>query len=105
MPVRSTVSALEAAIIPPVRSYLKSRSDELSSKDSSTPEEGIDMLTDAIAIAVREAFANPALQGTFAAILDTNAAAVIPIGQTAYSAVMIPATAPTVPNPLSIPLG
>ena len=105
MPVRPTVSPLEAAIIPQVRSYLNSRSAELASKKSSTPEEGIDMLTDAIAIAVNAALSSPALQATFAAIIDTNAAVVTPIGQIAYSTAMTPATAPSVPNPLKVPQG
>jgi len=108
MPVRTSVSPLEAAIIPQVRSYLKSRSDELASVKADDPEkavnDGIDMITDAISIAVNAALSSPAMQGTFAAILDTNATAVIPIGQTAYSAVMAPATIPSAPNPLSVPI-
>ncbi len=100
MPVRTNISPLEASIVNQVKSYLQSRSVEMQSKKSSTPEDGVNMLTDAIILGINEAFKSPAMQGVFTAIVDTNAAAIIPIGTTAYSAVMIPATAPTVPSPL-----
>lgn len=100
MPLRTTVSALEASIIPQIRSYIQSRVDENKNKKNLDPDDSVKMLSDAIALGINEAFKSPAMSGMLSAIVDTNASVVIPIGTTAYSTIMTPATLPTVPNPL-----
>jgi len=100
MPARPTVSPLEAIIIPVIKARLESGTGEEILKTESTPEDGSKILIDAISAGINEAFKSPIMQGMMAAILDTNSAAVIPIGKTAYSTIMTPATTPTVPNPL-----
>lgn len=102
MPVRTVISPLEASIVNQVKSYLKTRSDELAEKGSSDADEGTDMLTDAIILGINEAFKSPQVKALFAAIIDTPApSGAIPIGATAYNSIMTPATSPTMPNPLS----
>lgn len=100
MPLRTVVSPLEALIIPAIKNYLLSSVSEEASKKSSTPEDGVKTLTDAIALGINEAFKSTYLSGMMGLVVDTNAAAVIPIGQTAHTAIMIPATEPTVLSPL-----
>ena len=100
MPVRNLVSALEASIIPQIKSYIRSRTIENQSKKNLTPDDGIEVMTDAIALGINEAFKSPAMNALFSAIIDTNATAVIPIGTIAYNSTMSPATVASVPNPL-----
>lgn len=100
MPVRTTVSPLEASIIPQIKSYIQQRSVENQNKKNLTPEDGVELITDAIALGINEAFKSPEVQGLFTAIVDTNATAVITIGQIAYNSVMAPATIPSKKNPL-----
>jgi len=99
MPIRPTVSAIEASIMPPIKSFLESRSAELARKSESTPEEGTDMLAEAIALGIAKALSDPSLAAAFAVIIDTNAAVVTPVGTLANNLLKASASAPVAPNP------
>ena len=99
MSIRPTVSAIEASIMPPIKQFLEERSADLSKKKSSSPEEGTDMLAEAIAIGVAKALSDTTIKTAFGLIVDTNAAAVVPVGALAHEQISIAATAPSVPNP------
>lgn len=99
MPIRPTVSVIEASIMPPIKQFLESRTRELSLKKSSDPAEGTDMLAEAIALGIAKALAHPSLELTFSTIVDTNATAIIPTGKIAYASLKLSATIPTAPNP------
>jgi len=104
MPVRVTVSPLEASIITQVKQYLLSRSAEMRTKKAEDPdaavEDGVDMMADAICLGINEAFKGPAFAAMMAPINDTNVAAVIPIGTTLIPPIVLAQTAPSVPNPI-----
>jgi len=99
MPIRPTVSAIEASVMTPVKEFLESRTAELYIKGSSTPEEGTDMLAEAIALGIVKALSDPTLRAAFALIVDTNATAVLPVGTLAFTQISVATTAAVVPNP------
>jgi len=96
--IRPTVSSLEALIMPKVKTFLEGRTAQLRKQKESTPEEGTDMLAEAIALGIAEAFKHPGFDAEAGAIIDTNAAAVTPIGTLGRSALTTAVNAPA-PNP------
>jgi len=96
--IRPTVTSLEALIMPKVKSFLEERAAQLGKKKESTPEEGTDMIAEAIALGIAEAFKHPGFDAEAAVIVDTNAAVVTPVGNLGRVALQTAINVPT-PNP------
>jgi hypothetical protein len=102
MAIRPTVTSMEALIMPKIKTFLEGRSAQLAKKKKSTPEEGTDMLAEAIAMGIAEAFNHPAFDSAAALIVDigpTPPPAPVPIGTLSRAAFKTAALVPAVPNP------
>jgi len=82
-----------------VKSFLEERTAQLKTKKESTPEEGTDMIAEAIAMGIAEAFNHPGLDAEAALIIDTNAAVITPVGNLGRAAFKTSALVPVAPNP------
>lgn len=99
MAIRPTVTSMEALIMPKIKSFLEGRTAQLAAKKESTPEEGTDMLAEAISLGIAEAFNHPAFDTASALVIDTNLAVVVPVGTLARTSFKAAALVPVAPNP------
>lgn len=103
MSFAKTVSSVELNVMNSVKTFLDQMTAEGATRKSSTPNHGNKILAEAIAKGISTALVDPVLQTAFSIIIDTNAAAVVPIGATAFSTLSTAVRAKTIPNPNLIP--
>ena len=76
MTKRTTTSALGRSIRNDVVNFLKSNA-EYAKNNSSTPEDGCEMIADAICYAISKAFASPLMTASFTAGVGLSAGPII----------------------------